>query len=263
MKDAVISTMTESEYRSLPALNASRFKAFYRSPYHFFNQKEVETTEAMRIGTAVHTAMLEPELYDSTIGYMPDVDGRTNEGKAIKKAFAEQYAGKTILKAESKEIVQRACIGLQYSNEWKAIKAIPEMRYEQVILADLQGIHCKARLDLVDVERGIIRDIKTCDDAGIVKFCHTVKDRLYWLQSAFYVLMAEKAFGKPFNFEFIAVETSDPSSSLFHPVDEEEMKLWKSYVMDMLLRYGECVKTDTWPKPRNRVIHKLYIPYAE
>ena len=259
MKDAVISTMTENEYRSLPALNASRFKAFHRSPYHFFNQKEVETTEAMKVGTAIHTACLEPSQYDSTIGYLPDVDGRTTEGKAIKKAFEEKYAGKTILKAVSKEIVERAVHAIVTSDEWDAIKENKAMRYEQVLMCDLFGIHCKSRLDLVDVENGIIRDIKSCDDASIEKFKYTVKDRLYWLQAGFYTLMAETTFNKRFNFEFIAVETSEPSTAQFHAVDEQELLKWKRVVETLLIKYKSCVDADIWVKPQNSVIKDIYI----
>lgn len=259
MKDAVISTMTESEYRSLPALNASRFKAFHRSPYHFFNQKEVETTEQMKIGTAIHTACLEPSQYESSIGYLPDVDGRTTEGKAIKKEFEAKYAGKTILKAVSKEVVERAVNAILTSREWDDIKANKAMRYEQVLMCDLFGVECKARLDLIDVENGIIRDIKSCDDAGIVRFSYTVKDRLYWLQAGFYTLMAEKVFNKRFNFEFIAVETSDPSVALFHPVDEQELLKWKRVVEGLLYHYKSCLSTGVWPKPVAVSIQGLYI----
>lgn len=251
--------MSESEYRSLPALNASRFKAFHRSPYHFFNQKEVETTEAMKIGTAIHTAMLQPNLYSSEIGYLPDVDGRTTEGKAIKKAFEEMYAGKTILKAASKDVVERACSAIVRSDEWDAIKETKTMRYEQVLMCDLFGTACKSRLDLIDVEGGIIRDIKSCDDASIEKFKYTVKDRLYWLQAGFYTLMAEVVFNKRFNFEFIAVETSEPSSALFHAVDEQELLKWKRVVETMLIKYKSCVDADIWVKPQNSVIKDLYI----
>ena len=260
MKNAVVcSNMSESEYRSLPALNASRFKAFHRSPFHFFNQREVETTEAMRVGTAIHTALLEPSQYSSSIGYLPDVDGRTSEGKAIKKAFEEKYAGMTILKAVSEPIVERAVIAVQYSNEWRAIKAVESMRYEQVLMCELHGIACKARLDLIDVENGIIRDIKSCDDASIERFRYTVKDRLYWLQAGFYTLMAEKAFDRPFKFEFIAVETSDPSTALFHAVDDEELARWKVLVDILLLKYTDCKNADTWPKAENSVLKDLYI----
>lgn len=259
MNNALVSTMTEGEYRSLPALNASRFKAFHRSPYHFFNQKNVEETEAMRIGTAIHTAMLQPSMYSSTIGFLPDLDGRTTEGKAIKKAFEEKYAGKTILKAVSEAVVDRACTAIMYSNEWKAIKATNTMRYEQVLMCELHGIACKSRLDLIDVENGIIRDIKSCDDASIERFKYTIKDRLYWLQAGFYALMAEKAYNKKFNFEFIAVETSEPSTALFHPVEEKELDRWKMLVDILLLQYSDCVTSDTWPKPKNGVISDLYI----
>jgi exodeoxyribonuclease VIII len=251
--------MSESEYRSLPALNASRFKAFHRSPYHFLNQKEVETTEAMKIGTAIHTAMLQPNLYSSEIGYLPDVDGRTTEGKAIKRAFEEMYAGKTILKAASKDVVDRACSAIVRSDEWDAIKATKSMRYEQVLMCDLFGTACKSRLDLIDVDGGIIRDIKSCDDASIVRFSYTVKDRLYWLQAGFYTLMAEQVFNKRFNFEFIAVETSDPSVALFHPVDEQELLKWKRIVEGLLHHYKVCENTGVWHKPVSALIKDLYI----
>lgn len=251
--------MTESEYRSLPALNASRFKAFYRSPYHFLNQKEVETTENMKIGTAIHTACLEPSQFDSSIGFLPDVDGRTTEGKAIKKAFEEKYAGKTILKAVSKEVVERAVNAILSSPEWTVIKENKDMRYEQVLMCDLFGTACKARLDLLDVENGIIRDIKSCDDASIEKFKYTIKDRLYWLQAGFYTLMAEHTYKREFNFEFIAVETSDPSAALFHPVDEAELKKWKNKVQLMLYSYDACRKAGEWPKPLGTTIKDLYI----
>ena len=251
--------MSESEYRSLPALNASRFKAFHRSPYHFFNQKDIETTEAMKIGTAIHTACLQTNLYSSEIGYLPDVDGRTTEGKAIKKAFEEKYADKTILKAASKDVVERAVSAIVRSNEWDAIKENKAMRYEQVLMCDLFGTACKARLDLLDVENGIIRDIKSCDDAGIQRFSYTIKDRLYWLQAGFYTLMAEQVFGKRFNFEFIAVETSDPSTALFHAVDEQELLKWKRVVETLLIKYKHCVENDIWVKPQNSVIKDIYI----
>ena len=251
--------MSESEYRSLPALNASRFKAFYRSPYHFFNQSEVETTENMKIGTAIHTAVLQPELYEAEIGYLPDVDGRTKEGKAIKAEFDLKYADKTILKAKSEEVVKRAVQAILVSPEWSLIKANKNMRYEQVLMCDLFGTPCKARLDLLDVENGIIRDIKSCDDASIDKFKYTIKDRLYWLQAGFYTLMAELTYEKQFKFEFIAVETSDPSAALFHPVDDGELTKWKNKVQLMLHSYDACRKAGEWPKPLGATIKDLYI----
>lgn len=246
MHNALVSTMTESEYRSLPALNASRFKAFIRSPYHFFNQKQVEETEAMRIGTAIHTAVLQPDQYEHTIAYLPDVDARTTEGKAIKKAFEAGAVGKTILKAASKEIVDRAVNAVLSNPDFRLMKQNPDIRVEQVLLGKLWEQDCKARLDIINVESGVIRDVKTCEDASPDSFKYEVKDRLYWVQAGFYCLLAEQVFNKKFAFEFIAVEKSDPSTCVFYDVPEKQLQKWKDIVDAKLSELRAAQKCNVW-----------------
>lgn len=236
--------MSESEYRSLQGLNASRFKAFVRSPFHFKHQKEVETTEAMRVGTAIHTAILEPEEYFATIAYLPDIDGRTKEGKILKAEFEEKNVGKTILKADSQEIVERCCKAVVACMKANADKFSSGIRKEVVVLGSLFKIDCKAKLDIVDVERGVITDIKSCQDA--MKFRYDVQDRLYWVQAGFYCLMAEMMWGKPFSFQFIAVETTEPSGAVLYTVTDEELQIWKNCVTRDLARYMICDTINEW-----------------
>lgn len=262
MNNALVSTMSESEYRSLPALNASRFKAFFRSPYHFRNQKEVETTEAMRIGTAIHTAMLQPQDYLKTIAYYPDVDGRTKEGKAIKQAFEEGAAGKTILKADSEAVVLRAINAIKQNSDWQRMAAQADVRTEVVLLGKLFGHDCKARLDIIDIENGIIRDIKSCDDVSGEKFRYTVKDRMYWVQAGFYCLLAEEVYRRPFRFEFIAVETSEPSTCVFWEVEPTEQFKWMKAVKMKLHDYGDSKQSDFWEGPQGGVLGDLNINYG-
>lgn len=258
MKNAIASKMTESDYRSLPALNASRFKAFVRSPYHFLNQEEVEETENMKIGTAVHCAVLEPSEFENCIAYYPDVDRRTTQGKEIAKAFELGAAGKTILKAQSKEIVDRAVASLLANPEWQRITTGRTFRTELVIAGELLGIGCKARLDIIDNENSVIRDIKTLDDNSPDKFKWTVKDRMYWLQAGFYCLMAEHFYGKPFSFEFIAVETSNPSSSVFYEVPDKELAKWKGMTLSLLDDYKACKESDKFGYIPRRTLDNLF-----
>lgn len=236
--------MSESEYRSLQGLNASRFKAFVRSPFHFKHQKEVETTEAMRVGTAIHTAVLEPQEYLATLAYLPDIDGRTKEGKILKAEFEEKNAGKTILKYDSKAIVERCAISVHECMKANADKFGKGIRYEVVVLGSLFKIDCKAKLDIVDVERGVITDIKSCQDA--LKFRYDVQDRLYWVQAGFYCLMAEMMWNKPFSFQFLAVETAEPSGSILYTVSDEELTTWKNCVTRDLARYMICDTINEW-----------------
>ena len=71
--------------------------------------------------------------------------------------------------------------------------------------------------------------------------------------------MAELTYNKEFKFEFIAVETSDPSVAMFYPVDDKELVKWKNVVQGMLYSYKACLAADTWPKPATVAIKDLYL----
>ena len=72
---------TNEHYHSAPGISASGLKSIYKkSVYHFINQKPFESS-AMALGTAVHCAMLEPEMYYKEFHVMPKIDRRTKAGK--------------------------------------------------------------------------------------------------------------------------------------------------------------------------------------
>lgn len=261
MSNAVVCTMTESEYRSLAALNASRFKAFVRSPYHFFNQKEVETTENMKIGTAIHTALLEPSKYLETVAYLPEIDRRTTEGKRIAAEFEAMAGSKLILKAKSEEIVNRCVKAVAESSEWQREKANKNNRYEQVLIGEMFGINCKAKLDIIDPELGWISDVKSCQDCSHDKFRYDVKDRMYWVQAAFYSLLAEKVYGKPFRFSFCAVETDDPAACCWYTIPEAELNIWKAIVGMKLNELVICQKNNVWESYKSQELGSLNLKY--
>ncbi|NBX88197.1 MAG: hypothetical protein EBQ97_06740, partial [Bacteroidetes bacterium] len=88
----------ETEYRSLPHLNASKFKAFYKSPMHFKHQEQPEETEEMRIGTAVHGLLLEPNAFTGNFAYAPlGLDRRKTEDKNRYAEFVAASEGKMVM----------------------------------------------------------------------------------------------------------------------------------------------------------------------
>jgi hypothetical protein len=60
-------TISNEQYHADPAVSASHLHAIARSPYHYWsryldpNRKPVEPTAAMRLGSLVHCAVLEPD----------------------------------------------------------------------------------------------------------------------------------------------------------------------------------------------------------
>ena len=95
IKKPGIYELSNDEYHEQEALNKSGLLQLSKSPVHFFewyNAPNEEPTNAMLVGTALHTAVLEPDKYDQSIIIAPNVDKRTKVGKAEWKTFQEKWA---------------------------------------------------------------------------------------------------------------------------------------------------------------------------
>ena len=70
--------MNNEQYHAHPALSASGLKLLQKSPLHYWaeyldpNRPERVATNAQRIGTMVHTATLEPHLFDEQFTVLPE-----------------------------------------------------------------------------------------------------------------------------------------------------------------------------------------------
>ena len=102
IESAGLFSMPAEQYHSHPAVGHSGLVRIMRSPAHY---KDVLTdppdpTPAMRLGTAFHTALLEPDRFGQTFVVAPKFDRRTKEGKAQAEAWDTENAGKTALTPE-------------------------------------------------------------------------------------------------------------------------------------------------------------------
>lgn len=258
MKTEVLK-ITEKAYRSLPYLNASKFKEFFTSPLHFKNQESPEETEEMRIGTAVHTLLLEPNNFHKTIAFAPKgLDRRKKEDKQIWEDFVIRSNGMTVLKGESEETVS-GCVNA-ISTHTTAINIMKKCDKEQVIVAELDGVECKGKLDLVCVECGILADIKTTSGSATVSdFTYEMQDRRYWVQMAFYTLLAEKMYGKPFRFKFIVVEKKAPYGVAVVTISDTLMEACKKKVSLGLVNMQLCLQHDQWAGLQDYSVDTLYL----
>ena len=85
--------LSNEDYHEQNALNKSGIVQLAKSPAHFhewYHAANEEPTKAMVIGTAIHTAILEPDKYDQSIIIAPQVDRRTKDGKAEWATFEEE-----------------------------------------------------------------------------------------------------------------------------------------------------------------------------
>ena len=251
-------------YRKEAGVNQSSLKKILKSPAHYQAalKDKFLPTPAMEIGTAAHCLVLDgPEAFKSSYVFQPDdVKLNTKAGKEWKAAQGR----KKILKDDGKDKVWSSVFGMaeqlskldhyQITDDAEYIK-----RNEVSIYWDWLSVRCKARLDSVLIEEGIVLDLKTTTSVEPDQFAKKVIGLGYDFQAAFYAKAAEVAYGKPFKFVFAAVERVAPFDVQLFEVTPEMMAEGMAQCEDALHLYKQSMETDTWPEPEI-CTHKLEYP---
>ena len=233
------------EYCAFPALNQSAAKKLLVSPAHYqaYINTPQEETKALRFGTFVHAAILEPHTLNDLYATAPDVDKRTKEGKAAWSEFATANAGKTILDAEESAlghlVASHAKMALK---RHKVAFGLTEAMYH----VDYNGIPLKAAIDGVCGD--YLWDIKTTDDASPAGMLKSIRNYRYNLQAYWYRLVYELATGhRPLGFRFLFVEKEPPFATAVCEVGPELMSWAIADFEKALTLYRDCTASGIWP----------------
>ena len=149
--------MNNAEYHAdTSAISASGLKLFMRSPAHYYaayldpNRVEHQPTAAMKLGTATHCAILEPERFNAEYVAMPEgLDRRTTAGK---QAYADLMAsGTEILAADDMASVMNMASTFRDNDISRALFDRSHS-VEQSIYATINGVSCKCRPDFITAD---------------------------------------------------------------------------------------------------------------
>lgn len=192
---------TKQDY--LP-LSFSSLKAFGRSPLAFLDYKlgKKETTPAMRFGTLVHRAILEPERYEATVAV---TDHR--RGTNAYKAFVEEHPGMDILKTrEAMDIRLIANRVLEHPYAGEMIKQCTH--YELPFQITQCDVPHRGIID--GLGPWFILDLKTTSDVSHNALQRTIWHSKYYMQAAIYDRAACLMGHDPEAYFIVAVESSAP-----------------------------------------------------
>jgi exodeoxyribonuclease VIII len=242
----LIKGMSMADYHRHPAVSRSKLVTMMKSPLHCkfeMDRGQDEPTAAMVLGSAAHTAILEPELFDLT--YVEcNADGRTNEGKALKKAYAA--AGKTVFKPhEMADVRGMAAAVLGHKTAGELLKdGDAEL---SMFWTDLDtGQECRARPDYMRCD-GMLVDIKSCQSAHPDDFQKHAFNMNYHIQAAFY-LDGCVSLGLAFDqFVFIAVESTAPYAVAVYVADTAFLQRGRELYQEALRKFVACQSSNVWP----------------
>lgn len=257
--------MSNEVYHASPGLNKSKLDMVLDDPASLKWVQDCpvddEKLKTLDFGSAFHTAVLEPELFDDLYAVEPDVNKRTNAGKQEIKDFIEVNGYKTILTApEYKKLKLMAGSAMAHPTVQTLIEN--KTGTEVSIFADdpETGLLLKSRNDLESEisDMKFISDLKTIDRLDSIP--KSIHEYHYHIQEHHYKTVYRLHHGKePDGFLFIFVAKTIELGrypvkvvELDQPTREVGEILWE----DAINKYMECEKTNNWPG-----ITKMSLPH--
>jgi hypothetical protein len=244
--------LSNSDYHAGPGVSKSQLDKLAKSPFHYhahyLSLKRVSTyeTPAMRFGTAVHTAILEPEIFAGWV-VMPDVDGRTKEGKAAKALALEEAASRGVEVIAADDYEKVTAIADSFSRHKHLATFLDTGHAElSVYWTDPDtGILCRCRPDWLAPD--CVLDLKTTEDASPRAFQRSAYGWRYWVQAAYYLDGLAANGVDASGFVFAAIEKSEPYACAGYAASEAMIAAGREEYRRLLRTLRQCQDDDHWP----------------
>ena len=251
--------MSYEKYNEIPALNWSLLRELAVSPLQFAWRREhpQAETDAMRMGRAVHTAVLEPDRFP--LEYVV-FSGPRRAGKDW-EAFAAANRDKTILKSDDYENCLRIRDAVRgnrdaarlLDGEGSRVRSDTELSVKW----ERDGVQCKGRVDIL-TSLPSLADLKTTRDLS--RFESTVARYLYHGQMAWYA-DGIKATGWTYpDCYLIAAQSVAPFDVVVYQLTDETMAAGRAVVDRLFRLYQECTESGEWPGLGADGVRELRLP---
>jgi exodeoxyribonuclease VIII len=255
-------------YHAHSAISHSKLELFRRRPisyYRRFIAKTVarpEPTEAFRLGSAAHCAVLEPATFWDRYALRPEgIDRRTKDGKIAFAEFEAANAGKTIITQEENNAVCEMVVAARLHPLASELLAagLPELSWR--VQPD-KGMDLQCRTDWFNPAgcelsggRPYVADLKTVeslDSDAFRNFERACFNFGYHRQAGFYLPLITEILGSPvFDFYFVAVEKCEPYGVAVYRLSDAATARGHDETITDLIRLQACVKSEQWPNLPN------------
>lgn len=258
--------LSNEDYHHLKAVSPSHIKVLKRSPLHYFDQFLAEDREkkpptpAMLKGTALHTAILEPQLWDTTIAVPPHAfDRRTKVARERAEAFEAESTGRIVLSPDDANEVRRMADAVRKHPAARFLLDLPGRCEASYTWTDeATGLECKTRPDWHSLDGQIVLDVKTAENASREAFAKSIANFDYHVQAAWNLdaqTCAEEAL-----FLSLVVENTRPYGVAVYPASKAMLEAGRRRISAAMERLAECWKTNQWPGYGDQIQEPLDLP---
>jgi len=240
-----IANMPDDVYHAHPeGISSTGLKAMLRSPAHFRFQSARAPSRAMEMGSAIHTALLEPSRFKKDYVLLRDVKDRV--ASEYKQAIKVHAPSRVLTAREADKVsgMQEAILSNLLMRSRLTCEGWRELSL--FVRCPETGVLVRVRFDLL-TEDGVIVDVKKTQDARPEPFSRAIDNYSYDLSAALYSDALEWATGERHTFEFAAVEEEMPHGHKLYQPCNTTLEEGRRKYREALALFAECEKTGSWP----------------
>ena|SRR5579872_7003760 len=228
-------------------------------------------TEEMILGTAIHTAVFEPDRLAADFVTIPRGLLASNGAASTNRAkdFIEEAraAGKTVVKQHTLDTVATVSASIRrVCGPWLDL---PAHREESIYWTHPEtGVRLKCRPDWLTGAGNsgsvVVLDLKTTTDASPWAFRKKCEDLGYWLQDVHYregIGMLDRS--RPVEFYFVVAEVQEPFACALYSLDDRALQAAERARRGILRDLESCLRTGNWDEPWEQSVTRLSLrPWA-
>jgi PDDEXK-like domain of unknown function (DUF3799) len=232
--------------------SSSDLKFLYASsPAHYYAKyyakfPEIQnTTDKMILGSLVHCLILEPHRYEKDFFVMPDLNFRTNEGKARKQELIANNPGKMMIDGEM--LVQANNMKSSVMNNPQAKTLLDAGQKEAAYFWECPFTNLPFRAKLDQSSKTHFVELKTTSDAGPEEFSKHIHNMNYDLSLVHYRegLKQVKEVEPPAY--FIVVEQDPPHVAQVYKAGESVFQTGHDKWLSSITQLEAGIKKKQWP----------------
>ena len=253
---------TEQVYRLSPGVSQSTLKMMRQSASKCLWELEHPRppTEAMELGTAIHAALLEPDLFNSHYVIRPKFDRRTKAGKEACEAWEAQNNGKKGIDQSDMDTVNRVASRVHDNDFFARFFKAGEKEVSFWGRDEDSAALKRCRIDNYIAEANILVDLKTTECAAPDVFSRDIWKYLYHVQAAYYVDLVKEVTGRDCAFFVVAVEKSKDCDVTVHLIGQEALANGRSMYKRWLKDYQRSIAMHEWQGYEQKI--HTYMPPA-
>ena len=242
--------ITNHGYHSSSGISRSMLMEFKRSPYHYWYKyisglaTKEEPTPAMDLGSAVHTLVLEENIFDTEF-FVCTQQTKPRKGTPPYEKMLSEADGRVILTSDMYKQAVLMAHAVKQNEHAKQLLDGCQIEQSIYFTDKATGLQLKSRPDALS--GSIVIDLKTTADASEDKFKSSAWNYGYYLQAAI-AHRAMESIGQPMEqFVFICVEKEVPFSVAIYTLDDEALDFGLQQLDSLMRGIKKCVDSNEWP----------------